>query len=228
MNWKKWKKRMIAGMAGIAFLGCVGGIGMLCMNAHIKGEAEPYFLTLEEAKEQGPFDCILVLGCAVWDGNVPSPMLADRLDEGILLYEAGVSDRILMSGDHGRETYDEVNVMKEYAVERGVLSEHIFMDHAGFSTYESMYRARDIFQARKVLIVTQEYHMYRAIYVARQLGLDAYGTSADTRRYAGETYRQIREILARNKDAVSLLVKRKPTYLGEPIPISGDASASNG
>lgn len=223
-NWVRWFKKIV--MIGV-LIGCVGGIAALCLNAYIKSYAKDYILTVEEAKKQEPFDCILVLGCGVWDDNVPSPMLADRLARSVELYEAGVSDRLLMSGDHGRETYDEVNVMKDYAIEKGVLSEHIFMDHAGFSTYESMYRAKDIFQVKRVLIVTQEYHMYRAVYVARQLGLDAYGTSADQRQYAGDTYREFREILARNKDFVTVLLHQKPTYLGEVIPISGDGNATN-
>lgn len=227
MNWKNWV-RWLKRVAVIGILiGCVSGIAALCLNAYIKSCAKEYILTVEEVKEQEPFDCILVLGCGVWDDNVPSPMLADRLERSVELYEAGISDRLLMSGDHGRETYDEVNVMKDYAIEKGVLSEHIFMDHAGFSTYESMYRARDIFQAKRVLIVTQEYHMYRAIYIARQLGMDAYGTPSDQRQYAGDTYREFREILARNKDFVTVLLQQKPTYLGEAIPISGDGNVTN-
>lgn len=106
-------------------------------------------------------------------------MLEDRLKQGIKLYELGASDRLLMSGDHGRKEYDEVNVMKKFAIDAGVPSEHIFMDHAGFSTYESLYRARDIFQADRIIIVTQKYHLYRAMYIAEKLGLEAYGVASD-------------------------------------------------
>lgn len=132
-------------------------------------------------------------------------MLEDRLLEGIKLYQNNISDKIIMSGDHGRKEYDEVNVMKNYAIQRGVPSENIFMDHAGFSTYESIYRERDIFKARKVVIVTQKYHLYRALYIANQLGIEAYGVGADPRQYVGKTYRKMREILARNKDFIKCI-----------------------
>ena len=101
------------------------------------------------------------------------------------------------------------------------------MDHAGFSTYESMYRARDIFKAKKVLIVTQEYHLYRAIFIARRLGLEAYGVTSDLRDYGGQIFRDIREILARNKDLIYTIVQPEPTYLGEVIPVQGNGNATN-
>ena len=173
-------------------------------------------------------DAILVLGARVWDNGNPSGILEDRLITGIDAYESGASDRLLMSGDHGREDYDEVNAMKDYAVEAGVPADAVFMDHAGFSTYESLYRARDIFQVQTVLIVTQEYHLYRALYVARALGLDAYGVASNLRTYPGMPRFEAREILARCKDFVYTLIKPLPTYLGETIPISGDASLTNG
>lgn len=154
-------------------------------------------------------------------------MLKDRLDEGIRLYQQGVSDRLLMSGDHGRKDYDEVNRMKEYALERGVPSEAVFMDHAGFSTYESMYRARDIFQVKQIVVVTQKYHMYRALYVASAMGLEAYGVASDPRPYGGQLYRDIRELLARPKDLLYTLFKPEPAYLGEVIPVSGNGDATN-
>lgn len=132
-----------------------------------------------------------------------------------------------MSGDHGRTSYDEVNVMKNFATENGVPSEDVFMDHAGFSTYESMYRARDVFKAEKILIVTQEYHLYRAVYDARALGLDAYGTVSMPRTYQGQLYRDIREVLARDKDFFYAIFKPEPTYLGEAIPVQGDGNLTN-
>lgn len=171
-------------------------------------------------------DCIIVLGAGVW-GDRPSPMLEDRLNTGIDLYKNGISNKIIMSGDHGRKEYDEVNIMKSYAISEGVLSSDIFMDHAGFSTYESIYRAKEIFKVKKVVIVTQKYHLYRAIYIANELGLDAYGVNSDPRMYSGQTYRDLREILARNKDFVKSIFKPKPTFLGEEIPITGNGDITN-
>ena len=171
-------------------------------------------------------DCIVILGAGIW-GDKPSPMLQDRLDEGIQLYLEGVAPKIIMSGDHSREEYDEVNIMKQYAVDRGVPSEDIFMDHAGFSTYESMYRAKEIFDAKNIVIVTQEYHLYRALYIANQLDMNAYGVNADPRKYAGQLYREFREILARNKDVLNCIIKPEPTFLGESIPVSGNGNITN-
>ena len=218
---KRKKARLIA-CAALALLLAAP----FAVSGIVKLAAKPHIVTMERAAALGA-DCILVLGAGVWDGGAPSPMLRDRLETGLAAYEAGASGRLLMSGDHGREDYDEVNVMKAYAVERGVPSGAVFMDHAGFSTYESMYRARDVFQAKKVLIVTQEYHLYRAVYAARALGLEAYGLSADLRAYAGQDYYELREVLARCKDFLMAVIKPLPTYLGDPIPVFGDGDATN-
>ncbi len=171
-------------------------------------------------------DCILILGAGIWEDK-PSHMLEDRLLEGISLYKNGISSKIIMSGDHGREEYDEVNIMKKFAIEKGVPSNDIFMDHAGFATYDSIYRAKEIFKSKKILIVTQEYHLHRALYIANSLGLEAYGVPSNPRKYGGQFFREIREILARNKDFVKCIFKPEPTYLGESIPVSGNGDITN-
>ncbi len=181
----------------------------------------------DTAPDGEKFDCILILGAKVFESGGVSAMLADRLDRGIELYFAGVSDRILVSGDHGRTEYDEVNTMKAYCVERGVPSEAVFMDHAGFSTYESIVRAKEIFGCESVMIVTQEYHLYRALYIAKAKGLYAYGASASKQTYTGQTKRDMREFAARIKDVFSVIFSVKPTYSGEKIPISGSGDATN-
>ena len=214
------KKLIIA----VICTGIICSAAVLGINFYVVKSSEKYILDMDKAGEG--YDCVLVLGCGVW-GDKPSHMLEDRLLVGIELCKNGASEKLLMSGDHGRDEYDEVNVMKKFATDRGLASEDVFMDHAGFSTYESMYRARDIFKAKKVLIVTQEYHLYRAIFVARRLGLDAYGVTSDLRDYGGQIFRDIREILARNKDLIYTIVKPEPTYLGEAIPVQGDGNATN-
>jgi len=199
---------------------------LLIMNIHIKASIKDRMLSPDQIPITDA-DCILVLGAGVWNGGRPSPMLEDRLVRAIELYNMGVSNRLLMSGDHGRKDYDEVNVMKRFAVDRGIPSSHVFMDHAGFSTYESIYRARDVFKVKKAIIVTQEYHLYRALYIAKKLGLEAYGVAADRREYYGQASRELREVLARVKDFFSTIIKPRPTYLGEPIPIDGDGDLTN-
>ena len=198
----------------VVILVCVFGI-----NAYVKISTKDQIIRENEYDKLSDIDCIIVLGAG--------HMLEDRLLEGIKLYENNVSSKIIMSGDHGKEDYDEVNIMKNYAIEKGVPSENIFMDHAGFSTYESIYRAKEIFKAKRIVIVTQEYHLYRALYIANKLGLEAYGVGADPRQYVGATYRELREILARDKDFIKCIFKPKPTYLGETIPVSGNGDITN-
>lgn len=206
----------------------VAGIATLfIINGHVKSTGEKRILTVEKAAELENVDCIIVLGCQVRDDGSLSSMLRERLMCGLELYEAGAAPKLLMSGDHGRESYNEVTPMKHYAVENGVPSENVFMDHAGFSTYESVYRAMEIFKADKVIIVTQEYHLYRALYIAEQLGLDAYGVTSDQTRYAGQFMRDVREVLARCKDWMMCIFKPEPTYLGEEIPVSGNGDSTN-
>ena len=197
------------------------GAAVLGIDLYVRKSTEKYIRNYTSIGEG--YDCVLVLGCAVW-GDRPSHMLEDRLLIGIDLCKMGASRKLLVSGDHGTDEYDEVNVMKTFATDRGIAPEDVFMDHAGFSTYESMYRAKEIFKAEKILIVTQGYHLHRAIYDARKLGLDAYGVPSDIRDYGGQIFRDIREILARNKDFFFTIFKPEPTYLGEEIPISGNGN----
>ena len=196
------------------------------INIYIKSSTKKQIISESDATKLKDVDCIIVLGAAIW-GDKPSPMLEDRLLTGIKLYNQNVSPKIIMSGDHGRKEYDEVNIMKKFAIDKGVPSEAIFLDHAGFSTYESIYRAKEIFQAKKIVIVTQKYHLYRALHIANSLGIEAYGVGSDPRQYSGAVGRETREILARNKDFIKCMFKPKPTYLGETIPVSGDGNITN-
>ena len=208
-------------------LGIMGAGALFSVNEYVKYTTKDTILSPEEAAALTDVDCILVLGCGVWDDGTPSHMLEDRLKMSVALFALGVSEKLLMSGDHGRENYDEVAVMKGYAVDSGIASEQVFMDHAGFSTYESIYRAKEIFCAQKIVIVTQGYHLYRAIFIAESLGMEAYGVAADYRTYAGQLARDFREVLARVKDTGYCLLKPEPTYLGEQIPIWGDGNLTN-
>lgn len=205
----------------------VGAVAALSINAYVKGSVKDRLLSPQEAAKLENVDCILVLGCMVHDDGSPSHMLEDRIKRGIELYKLGAAPKLLMSGDHGQQEYNEVATMKWVATEADVPSQDVFMDHAGFSTYESMYRAKEVFQAKKIIIVSQEYHLYRAIYSARQLGLDAYGVASDYREYSGQWHRDIREILARCKDFAMCIFKPEPTFLGDAIPVSGDGNMTN-
>ena len=170
-------------------------------------------------------DCILVLGAAV-RGDTPSKMLQDRLDVAISLYEQGVAPKLLLSGDNGQVYYNEVVVMQKYVLDAGVPAEDVFLDYAGFSTYESMYRARDVFLVETAVVVTQKYHLYRALQIGKALGLSVQGVASDQKSYAGQDYRDLREIAARIKDVFQSILQPKPTYLGPEIPIDGNGEVT--
>ena len=167
-------------------------------------------------------DCIIVLGARVYEDGTPCTVLKDRLDTGIDLYRAGVSDRLLLSGDHSKVDYDEVTAMKAYAMEQGVPEKDIFLDHAGFSTYETMYRAAEVYGAKSCVVVTQRYHLSRAVYLAQTMDMEAYGVQADRGAYQRMGYYETREALARVKDMFFAALRPAPTYLGEPISLLED------
>ncbi|MBS6475840.1 MAG: YdcF family protein [Clostridiales bacterium] len=198
------------------------------VNQAVVSAALPYLYENAEQCEILDADCILVLGALVYDNQGSlSPVLQDRMECALQLLGQGVSDRLLLSGDHGTDEYDEVNSMLCYANKRGVDKSLLFQDHAGFSTYESMVRAKEIFECKKIVIVTQKSHLYRAVYIARSLGMEAYGVAADLRPYANQKSQELREFMARNKDFLSCLLHIRPTYGGEAIPITGNAAASH-
>lgn len=191
---------------------------VLAVNVYVILTTKP-LITKPDAVSMKDVDCILVLGCGVRPDGTPSLMLQDRLNTAVELYDAGVCNLILMSGDHGTKHYNEVKAMKEYAVGKGVDPSRVFLDHAGFSTYESVYRAKEIFKAEKIIVVTQKYHLYRALYDANRLGIDACGVASEGENYAGQSYRNLREMVARVKDFIITIYKPLPTYLGEDIPL---------
>jgi SanA protein len=171
----------------------------------------------------------LVLGARVYDSGAVSPILEDRLQAALELYGAEKIEKLIVSGDHGREEYDEVRSMRDWLINEGVPAEDIFMDHAGFDTYDSVYRARDVFEAESIIIVTQRFHLPRAIFIADALGLETAGVVADKREYSAASMRRnaLREPLARLKALGSILVGAKPTYLGETIPVTGDGRVTD-
>ena len=199
----------------------------LSIDYYVEQNARKYIVNPDELTKA---DAILVLGAYVFPDGTVSSMLNDRLSVAQELYEKGKADKIIVSGDHGQNDYDEVNAMKSFLKNEKIPAENILMDHAGFSTYESVYLARDIFDAKKIIIVTQKYHLFRAVFIARQLGLDAYGVASDKHDYGEalmKVYRQ-REIAARNKDFFfAKFIKPKPTFLGEAIPVTSDGAVTD-
>ena len=213
-------------MLGV-LLGCVLAVAAVvaATNAVTVLATKDRIVSAEAAASFGA-DAIVVLGASVYADGTPSGILQDRLDDGIALYFAGVAPKIIMSGDNSTVSYNEVKAMKDYAVAQGVPSEDVFCDHAGFSTYESMYRAKHVFGAERIVVATQTYHLYRALYAASGLGLEAVGVPSDYREYAHQLQYDVREIPARTKDFFKTLLRVPSTFVGDPIGLdqSGDVT----
>lgn len=193
----------------LVILGLIGLGLALGISAYVVHSTKDAILTQEDTPPQD-LDCILVLGCGIHPDGSPTPMLASRLARGAELYQAGWADKILLSGDNSGESYNELATMERVILELGVPQEALVMDHAGFSTYESIYRAKHEFGMQRVVIVTQEYHLYRALYLADALGLEAWGVAAAPRNDAGQIGRSLREILARDKDFFTAILQPIP------------------
>ncbi len=166
----------------------------------------------------------IVLGAGLLQNEKLSPIFKDRVDIAIGLYRKGKVETILVAGDDGSITYNEVNPARDYLLTQGIPSEVIFLDHAGFDTYSSMYRARDIFLVKDAIIVTQSFHLPRAIFIARRLGIHAYGLPADQHTYLFKN--NVREVLADVKAVFNIMYNRTPKYLGDEIPITGSSVPS--
>ncbi|WP_461372621.1 SanA/YdcF family protein [Candidatus Aquicultor sp.] len=204
----------------------IGVVSVLVMNLVVVCGAQGHIVRSPDKAPRAPV--AIVLGAKVLKSRRLSDMLADRVNAGIDLYKKGKVKKLLLTGDHGRTAYDEVNSMRKYALQRGVPAGDIFMDHAGFNTYDSMYRARDVFGVKQAVIVTQDFHLARSVYTARALGIDASGVSADRHIYAGVVRNEAREALARIKAFIQLTITHpRPKFLGPKIPITGDGRLTN-
>ncbi|SDD40252.1 protein SanA, affects membrane permeability for vancomycin [Paenibacillus sp. UNCCL117] len=209
----------------LALAGLMGCTTFLVVNEYVLQSGDAYILPKDELPQ---VEAAIVLGASVYSNGKVSDILRDRLDTAYDLYVSGLASRIIVSGDHASDDYDEVNAMKNYLMKKGVRDAHIFMDHAGFNTYDSMYRAQAVFQAQNLIIVTQDYHLKRAIYVARALGIEAVGAASDKQAYRDIRKYEAREVLARVKDFLNVhFMKPPPAQLGEPIPLSSDGRLTN-
>lgn len=176
----------------------------------------------DEAKDVPAAQAVIIPGAAILANRDLSPVFRDRVNTALQLYSSGKVSKILVSGDNSTVEHNEVNPVRNYLLERGVPGEDIFLDHAGFDTYSTMYRAREIFRVESAIIATQEFHLPRAIFLARNLGMTAYGLKADNDSYSLRPRNYVREFFAKEKAALDIMTNRRPKYLGEQIPITGD------
>ena len=208
------RRRLVLLLAGALVL-AVFAVNLAVVNGGSGGRVE------------GPLDCALVLGAGLREDGTPSDVLRDRLDESLALYRAGRVRRILVSGDHETPSYDEPNAMRAYLEANGVPREAVFMDHAGLDTYSSMWRARNVFGAQRIIVVTQRFHLARAVWCARALGMEAEGSAADRHVYRGIAWLQMREVASRTKAFVDVNVGRAPRHGGAPVDLTGDGRVTS-
>ncbi|HEX2616161.1 MAG TPA: ElyC/SanA/YdcF family protein [Flavobacteriales bacterium] len=217
MRWWRWALRLGLGAAVLLF------VAQWAIRAHVGFVSDGHVLRVDE--HVPPKFTGIVLGCRVREGDV-SRCLEERLARALALYQAGTVQRLLLSGDHGRRGYDEVNTMKAWLVERGVPLQHIFLDHAGFDTYDTMVRARGIFQVKDAVVISQAFHLPRAVYLARSLGIDAVGAVADPEQGSSCKGSAVREPVACLKAWMNVTFASDPKFGGVPIPITGSPEAS--
>lgn len=214
-KFKKWGKKIMVVFIFLIIIAVV----TVSITISIVSSYKKYIYSIEDIPIGN--DAIVVLGAGVKSDGVPSDILADRLETSLEVYKANLGKTFILSGDHGREEYNEVRAMKDYIMKDNIDEKIIFMDHAGFSTYDTIYRAKEIFKVDKAVIVTNEYHLPRALYIARKLGIEAYGVKSDLREYQLMDSYKKREILAQLKDFIYInIVKPEPKFLGDSIPVN--------
>ena len=214
-KFKKWRKRGMGILVSLLIIFVLTiSVAISIVNSYKK-----YIYNLEDIPNDNY--AIIVLGAGVRNDGTPSDILADRLETSLEVYRSNLGNVFILSGDHGREEYNEVRAMKDYIMKDNIDEKIIFMDHAGFSTYDSMYRAKEIFKVDKAIIVTNEYHLPRALYIARKLGIEAYGVKSDKRGYQLMDSYKKREALAQLKDFFYVnILKPEPKFLGDSIPVN--------
>lgn len=197
---------------------CIGllVIGTVCANIWVYITAKPYIYT--EISEVPKALVALVPGASVLDDGTLSPIFRDRVDMAIALYETQKVQKILVSGDDGTVEYNEVNPALEYLLSKNIPEADIYLDHAGFDTYSTMYRARDIFEVPSVIVVTQEFHLARSVFLARSLGIGAFGLKADVGTILFKN--RVREFFATDKAVLDVVTDRLPKFLGTKIPVT--------
>ena len=203
---KTYKKVLI--ILGIVLL--TSFIYIMGINYYIKYTVMDKIKNINDIEN---IDTIIVLGAKVYDDGRLSLMLKDRLDKTIEVYNKLDIKKIIVSGDSENSDYDETSWMKQYLISNGISEDNIIVDIYGISTYDSMYRLKNVYGINKSIIITQKYHLYRSLYIANSLGIDAYGIPSSGENYFGQTAREIREIIARNKDFLLTLSNKKSQYM---------------
>ena len=206
------------------FISIVGLILVLGINFYVRSKTKSLIFSNEN--EIHTTNVGIIFGAGI-NGNRPSKYLKDRLDAGIQLYKSKKINKILLSGDNGSDAHDELAVMKTYCFEKGIDTTKIYIDYAGFDTYSTMYRAKNIFKIDKAILITQEYHLNRAIYIGNKLGVESIGFSANQGEYRNYNYVCFREYFSICKSVIDVGRNREPHFLGTEININGVSNYSS-
>ncbi len=221
---KRRLKRLILALSGLALLLLVA---VILIDWHVSAIGATRLLAFDKLAQQEPYDCVIVPGALVHEDGTPSGILQDRLDMAVKIYNSGVTNKILVSGDHGRPEYNEVGVMRQYLLDAGIPAEDIFMDHAGFDTFDTVFRAQSVFCVKRALITTQDFHLSRALYIGVELGYELDGVDCGYVVFNEDLKYRLREYPARLKAFLDCEVFQSlPSFSGPTIPISGDGQAT--
>lgn len=197
----------------LVLIGVLGVAALGLMNLRVINSSSPDVYSLDAftsgtVSSEAHYDSVIVLGCAVWEGGVASPMLADRLRTAAAVYKTGCADYILVTGDSEEpEDYDETGCMKEFLINEGIAESDIVCDPLGLSTYDSMLRAVTLFDIKTAVVVTTGFHCARSVYDAQHFGIESVGVEAINSGYVIRQYNYYREFIARGKDFVFMLIK---------------------
>jgi SanA protein len=209
--------RLLKLVVGITFFTCI------CFGVYVQltcSSASTANVEKITAKKVG-----IVFGAGIKDGE-PGYALKQRLDAGIQLVQAGKVQLLLLSGDNGEDKHNELQVMAKYCKAKGVDTTKIFLDYAGFDTYSTLYRAKEVFGVQEAVLISQKYHLARAVYIAKNLGINCQGfASKQAGRFTTRKGR-IREYAASIKAGADCIRHRKPKYLGEKISLDGPSNFS--
>ncbi len=202
----------------LLYISLIGLLVLILVNFYVKSQTNS--LIYESISQVPKIEVGIIFGAGI-NGDKPSKYLKDRLDAGILLYKSKKINKILLSGDNGNDQHDELTVMKKYCFANGVDTTKIYIDYAGFDSYSTMYRAKVIFKIDKAILISQKYHLNRAVFLGNKLGVNSQGFSANVGDYNGYKYVCFREYFSTFKSAIDVLRNRKPHFLGDSVSING-------
>lgn len=210
----KYKKPILQSLIFVGYIVALVFIFVLIVNLSIVAQTNDNIYSIEETvKLDNDYDCILILGAGIRADGSPTPMLRDRLIAAFEAYSHLEGIPIFLSGDSECSDYRETVAMKHYLTNQGVSEDNIISDGYGLSTYESIWRAKNVYGYDKILIVSQKYHLHRAIYIANELGITAYGIDGALTTYGKQPIYSIREYIARVKDMLFAELQPVPKYI---------------